>query len=158
MFTFVWWRYRNTVALIWKRDISWIWNLSFIIEDVWRRHDWRVIAETLAGTITQTPDAHVKLMNWLLAAPLCLLYRITGQIPWYGLCLLVFQTMSWITVFYGILFCCHSRLETFAGIGMGFWLSGTVCLFPAERCYADDPAHGRYIFSVLILGYGRISG
>lgn len=82
-------------------------------------NDDRAIVETLAGTITQTPDPHVKLVNWLLTAPLCLLYEITGEIPWYGLCLLAFHTMSWMAVFYGILFCCQSRLETLAGIGMG---------------------------------------
>lgn len=82
-------------------------------------NDDRVIAEALAGTIVQTPDPHVKLVNWLLAAPLCLLYGVAGRVPWYGLCLVSFHILSWMAIFYGILSCCGRKPEVVAGVGLG---------------------------------------
>lgn len=93
---------------------------------VWHRagiffatNDDRVITEILAGTITQNPDPHVKLVNWLLAAPLCLLYGVTGRIPWYGLCLVLFHTISWLVIFHGFLSCCASKAEVVAAVALG---------------------------------------
>lgn len=107
-----------------KIIFAWVMALAAMIT-VWNRmgiffgtNDDRVITEMLAGTIVQVPDPHVKLVNWLLTAPLCFLYGISAQVPWYGLCLIAFQTLSWAVIFHGVLFCCRNRLEMAAGIGL----------------------------------------
>lgn len=93
-----------------------VWNRAGIF---FGTNDDRVITEVLAGTITQNPDPHVRLVNWLLAAPLCLLYCITGQIPWYGLCLVLFHVIAWTAIFHGVLSCCTGSAETVAAVALG---------------------------------------
>lgn len=47
-------------------------------------NDDKYIAEILSGVITGKPDGHTVYLNYLLAAPLSCLYRMTSGIPWYG--------------------------------------------------------------------------
>ena len=82
-------------------------------------NDDRVITEMLAGTVVQTPDSHVKIINWLLAVVLCRLYSITTAIPWYGLCLILFHAVSWFAIHDSILSCCGNKPEIAAGIALG---------------------------------------
>lgn len=81
-------------------------------------NDDRCIIEMLAGTITQVPDAHVQVVNYLLAVPLMWLYRITWQIPWYGICLILFHSISWFFIFESILYCFQGRVELSVGAGL----------------------------------------
>lgn len=53
------------------------------------------ITAILSGVITGQPDAHVIHVNYLLALPLALLYRITVNVPWYGGMLVFFMTLCW---------------------------------------------------------------
>lgn len=54
-------------------------------------NDDRYITSILSGVITGSPDAHVIYVNYLLALPLSLLYRITTMVPWYGGLFVFFQ-------------------------------------------------------------------
>lgn len=61
-------------------------------------NDDRIIAEILSGAYSTAPDPHVIHENYLLTLPLSLLYRITVNIPWYGLCLLLFHVLAWFVI------------------------------------------------------------
>lgn len=58
-------------------------------------NDDRIISEVLSGAAGSSPDAHVVYVNYLLALPLSLLYRITGTVPWYGLFLFFCQAAAY---------------------------------------------------------------
>lgn len=47
-------------------------------------NDDKFIAEILSGALTGEPESHAVYLNYLLSAPLALLYRITTAVPWYG--------------------------------------------------------------------------
>ena len=61
-------------------------------------NDDRIIAEILSGAYSTAPDPHVIHENYLLTLPLSSLYRITVNIPWYGLCLLLFHVLAWFVI------------------------------------------------------------
>lgn len=81
-------------------------------------NDDRIIGEMLAGTITKEPNAHVQVINYLLAAPLSWLYKITWKVPWYGICLLLFHGISWEIIFESILSCSKKIYEVVVGTGI----------------------------------------
>ena len=53
------------------------------------------MAEILSGSLGGKPEPHIVYVNYLLSYPVSLLYRITIQIPWYGLLLLACQFLSY---------------------------------------------------------------
>lgn len=66
-------------ALIWKKA-----GIFF------EMNDDKLIMEILSGVQTGGPDAHAEFINYFLALPISLLYRISKGVPWYGLCLIFF--------------------------------------------------------------------
>lgn len=72
-------------------------------------NDDRFIAETLAGAMLAEPDAHVFYMNYFLSLPISLLYRLTTQVPWYGMILVLFHAMAYLVVFESAYSRCTSR-------------------------------------------------
>lgn len=72
-------------------------------------NDDRFIAETLAGAMLAEPDAHVFYMNYFLSLPISLLYRLTTQVPWYGMILVLFHVMAYLIVFESAYSRCTSR-------------------------------------------------
>ena len=63
-------------------------------------NDDRNITEILSGAFGGRPDAHTVYVNYWLSVLLSGLYRITLQIPWYGLMLLLFHMMSYVCLLY----------------------------------------------------------
>lgn len=90
------------------------WKVGFFFET----NDERCIVEMLSGTITQVPDAHVQVINYLLALPLTWLYKITWQIPWYGICLILFHGISWFFILESFFSCFRKIAEMAAGAGI----------------------------------------
>lgn len=74
------------LAVLWKSGIY------------FETNDDRYIISILSGMMTGEPDAHVVYVNYLLALPLALGYRLTLKIPWYGLTLLFFQWMAYTII------------------------------------------------------------
>lgn len=61
-------------------------------------NDDRYLISILSGVLTGEPDAHGIHVNYLLSAPLSMLYRITTRVPWYGGMLVLLQ---WLV--YGVI-------------------------------------------------------
>ena len=53
-------------------------------------NDDRQIAEILSGALTGSPESRTSNMNCILGFPLAFLYKITTNVPWYGLMLVLF--------------------------------------------------------------------
>ena len=85
-------------------------------------NDDRIISEALSGAITGTPSAYVQVVSCLLSAPLALLYRLAGGIPWYGLCLIFFHVISYSAVFSAVLSRCTKRSQILPGVGLCLFL------------------------------------
>ena len=81
-------------------------------------NDDRFITEILSGTYGGQPDAHTVYVNYWLSLLLAGLYRITLQIPWYGLMLLLFHMMSYTVILNSVLEVCGSKLQKVFGIGI----------------------------------------
>jgi len=89
---------------------------------VWQRtgiffetNDDKCITEILSGVLTGEPDGHAEYVNYCLALPVSLLYRITAKVPWYGLFLVFFQILAYT----GILMSICSRCEKLWGKLLG---------------------------------------
>lgn len=120
-------------------------------------NDDKCIAEILAGVIAPTPDAHVVYVNYVLALPLSLLYRVTARIPWYGAFLIALQGIAYGSMLDSLYDRCRSRrdyfLSTLAGIGLffiNFYLTGQI----QYTSTAALLAMAGYVCLVL-QGYGR---
>lgn len=98
------------VAVLLSAVAMWVTYLRMGI--FFETNDDRVIAETLSGAITRTPSAYTQVVSYLLSAPLALLYRMAGGIPWYGLCLILFHVISYAAIFESILSACAKGYET----------------------------------------------
>lgn len=61
-------------------------------------NDDKTIMEILTGILSTEPDAHVIYINYLLALPLSLLYRLKATIPWYGMMMLFLHGASYLTI------------------------------------------------------------
>lgn len=61
-------------------------------------NDDKFIAEILSGAITGEPEEHAVYLNYFLSGFLALLYRITTSIPWYGIMLVLFHLMVYVTL------------------------------------------------------------
>lgn len=59
-------------------------------------NDDRCLTEMLAGIMTLQPDAHLVYVNYLLALPLSLFYKITTSVAWFGWCLIAFYYLSFV--------------------------------------------------------------
>ena len=90
------------------------WQIGIFFET----NDDRIITETLSGAINHTPSAYVQVVSYLLSAPLAWLYRIAKEVPWYGLCLILFHVISYTAIFSGFLFRCSKRYEILLGVGL----------------------------------------
>lgn len=96
--------------------------IFLMVAVVWRKtgiyfetNDDRCISEILSGILTGEPEAHTVYVNYLLALPLSLLYRITAGIPWYGAALVLFQVLAYT----GILESVYSRCRNVPELAMG---------------------------------------
>lgn len=61
------------------------------------------IKNILSGAYLGTPDGHVVYMEYPLSYLIQSLYQWNGGIPWYGICLLLFQIVAWLSVAYRLL-------------------------------------------------------
>lgn len=62
-------------------------------------NDDRFITGLLSGNMGGVPDAHAVYVNFIISWPLSLLYRLAGNIPWYGLFLLLCQLLVYTALF-----------------------------------------------------------
>lgn len=87
-------------------------------------NDDRLITEILSGVIGGEPAAQTVYVNGLLSVPLSLLYRITGNVPWYGICLIAFQILVYTLLFGSIWDRCDSKRQRGAAalVVTGFFL------------------------------------
>ena len=61
-------------------------------------NDDRCLAEMLAGLVTSEYEPHLIYVNYLLALPLSLLYRITTAVSWFGAFLIVLYYLSYVFI------------------------------------------------------------
>lgn len=81
-------------------------------------NDDRNITEILSGAFGGRPDAHTVYVNYWLSVLLSGLYRITLQIPWYGLMLLLFHMMSYVLILDTVIKLGRSKLKILISIGI----------------------------------------
>lgn len=81
-------------------------------------NDDRLIAEILAGVIGGEPSAHTVYVNYLLSFPLSCLYRLTTEVPWYGICLIFFRLLSFFLILDSVLGRCRGRIQTILATGV----------------------------------------
>lgn len=108
--------------------------LLFVVV-VWKKagiyfetNDDKFITEILSGTLSGKPDAHAIHINYLLAWPLSLLYRISTDIPWYGGMLVICHFLVYIALLQSIWSKARSILEFIL-------LGGMVCCYMLLNCY-----------------------
>ncbi len=82
-------------------------------------NDDRFITEILSGAVTGEPEAHVVYVNYLLSLPLSLLYRLWGQIPWYGGLLLLLHLTACGALFYSAMSRAEGKAELIVLAGLG---------------------------------------
>lgn len=78
-------------------------------------NDDRLLTEIMSGATTLKPDAHAVYVNYLLALPISKLYTLTNAVPWYGLCLILFQVLAYTLVLITIYHKCRNKLELLLG-------------------------------------------
>lgn len=81
-------------------------------------NDDRNITKILSGAFGGRPDAHTVYVNYWLSVLLSGLYRITLQIPWYGLMLLLFHMMSYVLILDTVIKLGRSKLKILISIGI----------------------------------------
>ncbi|MBP5222683.1 MAG: hypothetical protein J6Z35_05935 [Lachnospiraceae bacterium] len=74
-------------------------------------NDDRIITEILCGVMGNRPDCHAVYVNSMLGGILSFLYRIFGEIPWYGGLLILLHAISDFVIFRGIYEKCESWAE-----------------------------------------------
>ncbi len=67
---------------------------------IFETNDDRYISEILSGILTGSPEAHTTHVNYLLCLLLMLLYRITGNVAWYGWMLVLCQIFCYTVLCY----------------------------------------------------------
>lgn len=102
-------------------------------------NDDRNITEILSGAFGGRPDAHTVYVNYWLSVLLSGLYRITLQIPWYGLMLLLFHMMSYVLILDTVIKLGRSKLKILISIGIVMTLFFAEFLF---RCKNPIYIHG----------------
>lgn len=85
-----------------------LWKAGIFFET----NDDRIITEILTGSMTGQPENTPYYINFLLSAPLALLYRIEGIIPWYGIFLLLLHGLALLLIFVSI----YRKCETLRDI------------------------------------------
>lgn len=107
--------------------------ILLIIFFVWKKtgiffetNDDKYITEILSGVHTGEPDAHAEFINYFLALPISLLYRISNGAPWYGLFLILSQALAYVGVLESIYSRCRNIAETALGtlIAVALTLAG----------------------------------
>lgn len=78
----------------------WIVFIYYKTGILFETNDDRYISEILSGALTGAPEAHTTYVNYLLCLPLMFLYRITGNIAWYGILLVAIQVLCHSILFY----------------------------------------------------------
>lgn len=86
--------------------------IYFFVGICYSINDDRFMGELLSGAITGNIESHLVYVNYLLSLPLSLLYRISTSMPWFGIMLLFFHTLSC----YFILDSFYSKIKTKSGI------------------------------------------
>lgn len=94
-----------------KKQIGWVacllslfyiclvkWNIGFL----YSVNDDRFARDILSGAYSGTPDGHLEHIRFILCWPLTLLYRIAGNVDWYGLMLLGLEMLCLTLVLYRI--------------------------------------------------------
>lgn len=95
-------------------------------------NDDRYITEILSGTMFGHSDAHVIFINYLLALPLSLLYRLSVQIPWYGGMLILFHALSYCLFLRSLYDRCRSFFE------MGAATAAVCCCMLVNICMTAE--------------------
>lgn len=61
-------------------------------------NDDRCLTEMLAGLVTNEYEPHLIYVNYLLALPLSLLYRITTSVSWFGAFIIILYYLSYVFI------------------------------------------------------------
>jgi len=85
---------------------AWIIAIYFVAGIYFETNDDRYMLEILSGALTGTCEPHIIFINYLLSYPLCLLYKITYSIPWYGIMLIAFHLLAYAIIIYSTLKLC----------------------------------------------------
>lgn len=95
-------RAKTNLIILFSLCIAGLWILLIYAKTgiVFETNDDRYISEILSGTLTGRPDAHATHVNYLLCLPLTLLYRIHGNIAWYGWMLVLTQVLCYTLIGY----------------------------------------------------------
>ncbi len=89
-------RYRLPVAaFLAVAGIAAVWLLAGIYFET---NDDRLIGEIYSGAMTGSPNGHSFYVNDLLGIPVSFLYRIAGNVAWYGYLLVFLQGLSWFAI------------------------------------------------------------
>ena len=101
--------------------VIYVWHKTGIYFET---NDDKCITEILCGLMTGEPEARTAFVNYLLALPLSLLYRLTPKVPWYGLVMILFQVFAYTAALESI----YSRMTKWIEIVAGTVLTASMLL------------------------------
>lgn len=89
----IWEKYGNCIIMLMTVSVNII-LLSLFFDFYYDMNDDVMMKDIMAGVYTGSPDGHNMQTLYVLGAFISLLYRLCGNIPWYGLFLLICQIGS----------------------------------------------------------------
>ncbi len=107
---------KHRIFLSFSLSAIWILFICLTLGIYFETNDDRFFSEIFSGVMTGTPEAHAYYINYILALPISLLYRITTAVPWYGLCLVFFQFLCWFFILDAFLSKCHGKADILWGL------------------------------------------
>lgn len=150
-------RYRKMLApVVVLLLFAFFWKKAGIFFEM---NDDKLITEILSGVQTGGPDAHAEFINYFLALPISMLYRISKGVPWYGLCLIFFQALAYIGILESLYSRCRNIVETMLGtlVTVALILAGLypLCCIEFTSTAAILAAAGYFCLLVRAEGRGR---
>ena len=133
---------------------------------IFETNDDKFITEILAGVIALKPDAHVVYINYLLALPISLLYRVTSQVPWYGGFLILLHLIIYFTITYQVLSFFKNWIDKILALGivMSLFVAHMYCTGAIQYtstaallavtgyiCLVRNPEKGKWVFLIFEL-------
>ena len=128
-------------------SIVYILFVHFFMGIYFSTNDDRFMGELLSGAITGSFDTHLVYVNYLLALPLSLLYRITTDVSWFGILLVLFH---WLSCFC-ILDSFYSKAKTKTDIAISTIL--TALLFITELYLISQISYTMTASFMAVAGY-----
>lgn len=106
-------RYQKVLApIVILLIIVFVWQSAGIFFET---NDDKCITEILSGVLTGEPEARVGYVSYPLALPISLLYRVTDEVPWYGLFLIFSQVLAYVGILESVYSRCRNIVETVLG-------------------------------------------